>query len=206
MTYEEVFTINITNVCELVASVSSQTNIACYGGSTGSATITVSGGSPSYTYSWSPSGGTAATAMGLTAGNYTCSVTDANGCTTTRLVTITQPPALVASVSSQTNIACYGGSTGSATITVSGGSPTYTYAWSPSGGTAATAAGLTAGNYTCTVTDTNGCTATQTVTITQPPSISISSSSQTNIACFGGSNGSASVGTPTGGAGSYTYS
>ncbi len=96
-------------------------------------------------YSWAPSGGTAATATGLAAGAYTVTITDANSCTKTQAVTISQPTAITSSVSSQTNVSCNGGTNGSATITASGGTGTLTYSWAPSGGTAATATGLAAG-------------------------------------------------------------
>ncbi|MEO7978604.1 T9SS type A sorting domain-containing protein, partial [Flavobacterium sp.] len=108
---------------------------------------------------------------GLTAGSYTVTVTDANGCTATRNYTITQPTAINTATGSQTNVSCNGGSNGSASVTPSGGTPGYTYSWSPSGGTAATATGLTAGSYTVTVTDANGCTATRNYTITEPAAI-----------------------------------
>jgi len=186
-----------------LSATTSQTNIACNGGSTGVATVNVSGGTAPYTYSWSPSGGTAATATGLSAGTYTVTVTDANACTLTRTFTITQPTALSATTS-QTNIACNGGSTGVATVNVSGGTAPYTYSWSPSGGTAATATGLSAGTYTVTVTDANACTLTRTFTITQPTALS-ATTSQTNIACNGGSTGVATVNV-SGGTAPYTYS
>ncbi len=191
----------------LSASLSAQTNVSCYGGSTGSATVGASGGTPGYTYSWSPSGGSSASATNLSAGNYTCTITDSKGCTTTRSATITQPSSVVgASVSAQTNVNCYGASTGSATVTASGGTPGYTYSWSPSGGSTANATNLSAGNYTCTVTDSKGCTSTRTVTITQPSAtLSGAISAQTNVDCYGGSTGSASV-TASGGTPGYTYS
>lgn len=197
-------TIIVTQPTALVATLTSQTNVACNGASTGSATVSVSGGTPGYTYSWSPSGGTAATATGLTAGTYTCTITDANTCTTTKSVTITQPTALIATLTSQTSVSCNGGSNGSATVSVSGGTTAYTYSWSPSGGTNATVSGLTAGTYTCTITDANGCSTTQSVTITQP-SVLTATTSQTNVSCNGDSNGTATV-VPSGGAGAYTYS
>ncbi len=187
----------------VLLSTGSQTNVSCNGGSNGTASITVSGGTPAYTYSWSPSGGTAATATGLLAGAYTCTVTDANGCTLIRNFNITQPSQLT-STGSQTNVSCYGGSNGTATVTVSGGSGGYTYSWSPSGGTGATASGLSVGNYTCTVTDANYCQITRSFTITQPATL-VAGTSQMNVSCNGGSNGSATVNV-TGGAGGYTYS
>ena len=186
-----------------LASTSTQTNVLCNGASTGSASVSVTGGSPVYTYSWTPSGGTSATASNLGAGNYTCSVRDANQCTTTKAITITQPTAL-ASTSTQTNVLCNGASTGSASVSVTGGSPVYTYSWTPSGGTSATASNLGAGNYTCSVRDANQCTTTKAITITQPIALS-TSSTQTNVTCFGLSNGSANI-TATGGTPAYNYS
>ncbi len=198
-------TVLLTQPTALASSVSSQTNISCNGGSTGAATISVSGGTAGYTYSWSPSGGTAATAAGLIAGTYTCTITDANSCTQTQTVALTQPAALASSVASQTNLSCNSGNNGAATVSVSGGTPGYTYSWSPSGGTAATAAGLIAGTYTCTITDANSCTQTQTVTLTQPAGMSSSVTAQTNVLCNGGNNGAASI-SVSGGVPGYTYS
>ncbi|WP_164881234.1 T9SS type A sorting domain-containing protein [Pedobacter chitinilyticus] len=195
-------TITITQPTAITASTS-QTNVACNGGSTGIATVVPAGGVGPYSYSWSPSGGTAASATGLAAGTYTCTITDANACFITRTVTITQPSAITATTS-QTNVACNGGSNGSASVVVSGGVGPYSYSWSPSGGTAATATGLAAGTYTCTITSANACSITRTITITQPTAIT-ASTSQTNVACNGGSNGSASV-IASGGTGSLTYS
>ncbi|KAF2325804.1 hypothetical protein FND99_20035, partial [Flavobacterium daemonense] len=191
----------ITEPDALVASVDSQTNIVtCHGDKTGSATVGVTGGTGAYSYSWSPSGGTSATATGLGGGTYTVTVTDANLCTTTQSFTITEPDALVASIDSQTNIACHGDKTGSATVGVTGGTGAYSYSWSPSGGTSATATGLGAGTYTVTVTDANLCTATQNFIITEPDALVATADSQTNIACHGDKTGSATVGV-TGGTG-----
>lgn len=144
------------------------TNVSCNGGSNGTATAMPSGGVAPYTYSWAPTGGTAATASGLIAGAYTVTVTDSTAATEQRSFTITQPSPFSVGTS-QTNVSSNGGSNGSATVTVSGGTPSYTYSWSPSGGTAATASGLSAGGYTVTVTDANSCQTTRSFTITQPP-------------------------------------
>jgi uncharacterized protein YjdB len=190
-------------------TVTAQTNVTCNGGSTGSATVGVSGGTSPFTYSWAPSGGSSATATGLAAGTYTCTVTDGASATATVTATITQPSAITISGTSQTNIACNGGSTGAASIsTPTGGAGGFSYNWTPgtpTGDGTVSVTGLTAGSYTCTVTDANTCTATRTFTITQPSAISISGTSQTNIACNGGSTGAASITTPTGGAGGFSY-
>src|SRR5206468_2809230 len=106
-------------------------------------------GTPVYTYNWTPSGGNTANATGLCAGTYTCTITDANGCTITKIFTITQPTAITLTTSS-TSALC-GSPNGSATVTASGGTPGYSYNWAPSGGTNANATGLTGGSYTVTV-------------------------------------------------------
>ncbi|MFD2042627.1 T9SS type A sorting domain-containing protein, partial [Flavobacterium artemisiae] len=184
---------------------STQTNVNCFGDVTGSASVTVSGATAPYTYSWAPAGGTAATATGLIAGTYTVTITDGNGCTTTESVTITQPTtALTASAGAITNVNCFGDTTGSATVNVTGGTGAYTYLWAPSGGTAATASGLAAGTYTVTVTDENLCQTTQNFTISQPAAALSATTATTDVSCFGGSNGTASV-TVSGGTSGYTY-
>ncbi|MEZ4854081.1 T9SS type A sorting domain-containing protein [Flavobacterium sp.] len=169
ITDSESITISQPNV--LTSSITSQTNVTCYGGFNGSATVSAVGGTSGYTYSWAPNGGTSATIVDRAAGDYTCTITDANGCTTTQLVTITQPNAMSSSITSQTDVSCNGGSDGSATISVVGGAPGYTYSWAPSGGTSATITGRTAGDYTCTITDASGCIKTQTVIIAQPTTL-----------------------------------
>jgi len=185
-------------------TTSSQTNVSCNGGANGAAAISASGATAPYTYSWSPSGGSAASASGLAAGSYTVTVTDANTCSSTQIVTITQPTALTTTASAQTNVGCNGASTGSATVSASGGTGAYTYGWSPSGGTAATATGLVVGTYTVTVTDANLCTATRSFTITQPTALTTTASAQTNVVCNGASTGAATV-SANGGTGAYTY-
>ena len=185
------------------SSIASQTNVSCNGGADGSATATATGGTAPYIYLWS-NAATPATVTGLAAGNYSVTVTDANGCSSVQNVTITEPNALTGSISSQTNVACNGGTDGSATATATGGTAPYTYLWS-NAATTATATGLAAGNYNVTITDANGCTTNvSNINITEPTALTSSISSQTNVACNGASTGAATV-TTTGGTAPYTY-
>ncbi|MBZ4037609.1 T9SS type A sorting domain-containing protein [Flavobacterium sp. 17A] len=204
---EKVFNFTITEFPRLIATAGTVKNVSCNGGSNGTATVNVTGGTPSYTYSWAPFGGTAATATALTAGDYTVTVKDFYGCETKQDFTITQPTdPLIATASAQTNILCRGAATGSATVSVTGGSPSYTYSWSPFVGTGATVSNLTAGTYTVTVRDANLCQTTQTFTITEPASaLTASPGAITNVKCKGYSTGQATV-IVTGGTGDYTYS
>jgi gliding motility-associated-like protein len=209
-------TVTTTNGCTGTASgvvsapnaptaTPSSTPVSCFGGTNGTATATASGGTPAYTYSWSPApaAGTSATATGLSAGTYTCTITDTKSCSVVQLVTVTQPSALTAT-NTQVNVLCNGGSNGSITVTPAGGTAPYTYSWAPTpaSGASATASNLTAGTYTCTITDANTCTITSIATILQPTPV-VATSSNTGATC-GQSNGSATV-SPSGGTPGYTY-
>src|SRR6476469_9897919 len=113
----------------LSASITSQTNVLCFGNSTGSVTVAGAGGTGAYTYSKDGITFVASGTFGsLAAGPYTITVKDANGCAATQAVTITQPAAaLSASITSQTNVLCFGNSTGSVTVAGAGGTGAYTY-------------------------------------------------------------------------------
>src|SRR5581483_4751068 len=102
------------------------------------------------------------------------------------------------------NEPCYGDSSGYAYTSVSGGHAQYTYNWSPGGQTGANAAGLKAGTYTVTVTDSCNNTATATATITQPTSINIVADSVNVTIVLPNCNGEAKV-TVSGGHAPYTY-
>ncbi|MCH4552525.1 LamG-like jellyroll fold domain-containing protein, partial [Aestuariibaculum lutulentum] len=198
-------TVNLVDPSDLTATYS-VTNPSCYGGSNGRATVIPNGGKPGYTYLWDSNAGnqTTATAIGLSAGSYDVTITDANNCTETISVVLSNPDELTSTVVG-TNPVCYGDNSGSATVTANGGTPGYTYLWdaNASNQTTPTATGLYAGSYSITVTDSKGCTSTSTVTIANPQILTASMSS-TNPTCFGGNDGTATV-TPSGGTPNYTY-
>ncbi len=193
----------LTQPVALAASIASFNNLKCYGDNSGSATVSVSGGTPGYNYIWAPSGGTSATASNLPAGSYTVTVTDAHGCITSASVNLTQPPQLLVAIVANSHKICHGSNNGAAQANVSGGTPAYTYLWS-NGSTKAVSGPLSAGSYTVTVTDADGCSATASVNFSQPPLLIASIISVTDLKCFGGSNGSASA-SAAGGTPSYTY-
>ncbi|MBL8010381.1 MAG: SprB repeat-containing protein, partial [Flavobacteriales bacterium] len=178
-------------------AIASQVNaVSCHGGNTGSATVNVTGGTGPYTYSWNttPVQNTQ-TALALTAGTWTCTVTDANGCSTTANVLVGQPASpLTAAVTGTTDVAC-AGNTGSASAAASGGTAPYTYSWDTSPvQTGATASGLGAGTWTCTITDANGCTTSVSASIAAPPgALAAALIATTDVGCFGQSTGSAEV-------------
>ncbi|MGO4822540.1 MULTISPECIES: Ig-like domain-containing protein [unclassified Flavobacterium] len=198
----------ITEPNEITASISSQTNVLCFGNNTGSATVSATGGTGILTYSWDTIPmQTNATATGLIAGTYNVTVTDANGCSKVKSVLITQPlTELASTISHSTNVSCFGASNGNATVSATGGTAPYTFSWNTIPvQTSVTATGLTAGTYNVTVTDAHGCVDSSPVTITEPAGMSATISAQTDVFCSGNSTGSATV-TATGGTAPYSYS
>ncbi|MFZ4547178.1 MAG: hypothetical protein ACOYN4_07080 [Bacteroidales bacterium] len=161
---------NFTTHGTLLATITVGENVSCNGLSDGTATVSASGGNPTYTYSWSTvPAQTVQTATRLLAGTYTVTVTDGVSATITSSIEVTQPDMLVATASVSKAITCHQGSDGEVTVSVSGGTTLYSYAWSTVPvQSAATATGLSTGTYSVTVTDANGCTATASTSITQP--------------------------------------
>lgn len=187
----------------------SGTNVTCFGACDGTGGVTVAGGTSPYTYSWSPGNPTGQGTTNITAlcpGTYSVLMTDANNCTRTGTVSITQPTALSLSTTSH-NLSCNGVCDGSISATPSGGTPGYSYTLQPSSGAAITTAppytSLCADSYTLTMKDAAGCTTTKTITISQPNPITLTLTA-TAINCFGQCN--ASIATAVGGGSpSYTY-
>lgn len=261
----------------IIATIIDSTNVSCFGGNDGSAKVTVTGGTPPYTYSWIPSGGTGEIATALSSGTYTMQAFDKNGCGPSDVVIISQPlpisvkkdstnatcgnPDGSASVSasggtapysyrwstptvqtdsaatsltggtyfvtitdskgcikidsvkienellyftSTTPVTCFAGSDGTATISIAGGNPPFTYSWTPSGQTTAVATGITAGTHVIVVEDVIGCKSKAILSVIQPSSYTITALSQTNVSCNGGSDGSAKV-SASGGTPSFSY-
>ncbi len=155
-----------TSCPTLTVSIPTQTNVNCFGASTGTAAATTIGGVGAYTYTWMPGNLIGASQTGLAAGIYTVNVKDANNCPGTKTLSITQPTsALSVSVTNTASQTCV--QSGSATVNAFGGTSGYTYTWSPSGGNASSATGLIGGSYTVSVTDSKGCLTNTVVTIPQ---------------------------------------
>ncbi|MBI3510782.1 MAG: gliding motility-associated C-terminal domain-containing protein [Bacteroidetes bacterium] len=175
-------------------------NVSCNGSSNGSVDLTVNGGVTTYTYNWS-NGSTTEDISSLAAGIYSVTITDANGCTTTSSVTLTEPSAMIADIQ-PTNVLCFGNATGAADLTPGGGVSPYTFNWS-NGNTTEDLGSLSSGSYSVTFTDANGCQLTSSITITQPTDL-ITSGVTTDLTCFQNSTGAIDV-TTSGGTSGYTY-
>ncbi len=185
----------------ILTATSSKTDVSCNGASTGSITLTVSGGTAPYSFNWG-GGITTQNRTALAAGSYTCTITDARGCTASASQTITQPAALSVT-SSKTDVSCNGASTGSITLTVSGGTAPYSFNWG-GGITTQNRTTLAAGSYTCTITDARGCTASASQTITQPSALTAGNPTAPAITSSGGTT-TITQPLPTGGTAPYQY-
>lgn len=198
-----VTTVNISQPAAITLTTT-KTNAHC-GLPDGTATVTATGGSAPYTVVWNtipPQ--LSVTATGLMAGTYSVVVTDANNCTATANVSINDISSGTATISTFTDVTCFGLSDGTATASIGGGVAPYSYQWNTvpvqSG---STATNLPAGIYIVNITDANLCTVSATVTITEPAQIMITNT-PVNVLCFGDCNGqiTASV---TGGTLPYSY-
>ena len=201
------------NEPDVISIVTDNTNnITCNSGNDGRIFVTVSGGTTAYTLAWSGPGGYTSgieDPSGLFSGDYNLLVTDSRGCTKTHgPITLTQPSAIVIStdITSNLNLLCNDDSDGKIDISVSGGTPGYSYSWTGPAGYIASAqdiSGLKAGNYQLIVTDVKNCQETETIGITEPSAINIQTDSLVDVSCFGLDNGSIGVsvsgGTPMGG-------
>ena len=192
------------NASSIVTSDYNGEDVSCNGYSDGEITITTTGGTgTSYTYIFNTAnynGVSPYSVNALSAGSYSITVEDINGCTfSIPAITITEPTPLSLSTS-QLDAGCNGATDGSAFVTPTGATPTYSYLWT-TGETTGSITGLAAGLYSVTVTDLNGCSESISVDILQPQI----STEATDITCFGAANGTIDV-IITNGNNSYNYS
>ena len=185
--------------------------VSCNGASDGAIDITVTGGTGVYTYAWS-SGETTEDLTDIPAGEYTLTVLDENGCDIDITVDITEPADGISVTEEHSDysgfgVSCNGASDGFIDISPSGGSGGYTYLWS-NGANTEDLTDIPAGEYTVTITDSNGCSIPLTVDITETPAMAISEThldySGFGVSCNGASDGAIDI-TVTGGTGVYTY-
>ncbi len=196
----------VTEPTAIVISINTS-GVSCNGGNDGTATASPTGGIPSYAYQWGALTGnqTTATAVGLSAGTYSVTVTDSTGCNDSATAVVNEPALLSFVIDSVSDPSCTGFTDGSIWCSATGGTAPYSYLWDAAAGnqTTAVATNLIAGDYVLTVTDSNGCSFADTTGLTDPPPLLISIDT-TAVLCNGGSDGTATA-IPSGGTQSYTY-
>lgn len=183
-----------------IALTVSTTPVSCYGGANGSATVTASGGTGSYSYTWTPANANTNVIYGLAAGTYSVIVADASMNTVSTIFTINQPTQLNGYANSSAT--CFGSCNGSNYAIANGGTPPYTYSWSPVPDFGPQVYNLCPGNYSVTIIDQNQCTTMATTQVYEVPPITISFTS-TNTNC-GMCNGSI-IANVMGGSPPYIY-
>lgn len=178
----------LTQPSALQTSIVAKTDVSSNGEKTGSATVSASGGTPNYTYSWAPSGGTGSTASGLAAGTYKVTVTDANSCIATQILTITEPLPAAPIAAPVSAAVVYGSSANLITLGLSGGVPTSVGLATAAAHGTATASGTTisytpvagysgADSFTYTASNQGGTSSAATVSVTVlPPNQSVTPS------------------------------
>ncbi|HLP21687.1 MAG TPA: hypothetical protein VK174_15345, partial [Chitinophagales bacterium] len=175
-------------------------NAACNGGSTGSIDITATGGTTGYGYVWNDAA-ISEDRSAIPAGSYSVTVSDANLCTATISVVITEPTALSVT-ETHTNVSCGGGADGAIDLTATGAVAPYSYIWND-GPTTQDRNGIGLGTYVVTVTDINFCSASLSISVGSASSLNVTEV-HTNVSCFGGNDGSITT-TVTGGTSPYQY-
>ena len=178
----------------------SATGVTACGGADGTATVDILDGLAPFAIAWS-TGASATTVSGLAGGTYGVTVADANGCTESGAVVVSEPPSVSVTVTATPSV-CPGDPAGMAAATVSGGTMPFSYAWN-TGDTGPALSNLPAGSYSVTVTDANGCQDTGEATIQESPQLQVTVDG-TEAVCGAGNTGEATA-AATGGTPPYTY-
>lgn len=192
----------VTEAEGLVLSLNTEL-VSCAGGADGQVSVQATGGEGQYTYAWSKAGAGNVTQLGnLSAGNYTVTVTDAFGCTTSSSIGLEELPPLTIARDFSPAL-CAGNNSGFIDLKVTGGTGPYNYNWN-TGASSEDLNNLGAGSYAITVTDVNGCTSTDVMEILQAEPIQ-ATVSVVDVACNSDATGKIMV-NPTSGQAPYEYS
>jgi gliding motility-associated-like protein len=176
-------TVTVTVGANPVAYSATSTVVSCPGGADGTATANMAPVVGTLSFAWNdPAAQTTQTATGLAAGSYTCTITSNIGCTGTANVTVTEIPGMITSMA-KTDVTCHAANNGSMSVTVTQGTPPYSYAWDHSASTSHIANDLYVGMSTVTVTDSHGCIVTDSETLAQPDALQITYVTPDQIIC-----------------------
>ncbi len=185
----------IVSASPAIVTTQNQVNVSCFGGSSGTASVFASGGTSPLSYTWS-NGGNGSSITNLIAGSYQVTVTDGALCTKLGTFTITEPAQLVGTFNNVSDPICLGGNDGSATLSISGGTPSYNFSWSngaTGNGATNTQNNLSSGVYQVTVTDLFDCQIISSLSIFEPQGVSIELNALNDVSCAGLSDGNISV-------------
>ena len=183
-TYNFVF--NVPEQEQISIDINSQ-NISCFGENDGSINIIVSGGTPPFNYNWS-NGANTPNINNLSPGEYTLTITDFYSCEEVVTTIIEEPDVLNFTVNTFDVSTCFGDDTGSAYLTINGGTPPYNQNWFGFNPNA-----LQGGNYNVTVTDFNGCEFSSAFVINEPEELILDITTEDVLSCYGDASGNAEI-------------
>ena len=171
--------VNVNQPNNSLSSTTLNTNALCFGSADGTGEISVTGGTLPYIYAWSNTQNTASI-NGLVANTYNILVTDANNCTINDSITITEPTEITSSYTS-TSLGCAESNNGNINLSVTGGTPAYSYLWN-TGANTQTIQDIGGDVYSVTITDNNLCTYIHSsIVITEPDPVIASVTQETTI-------------------------
>jgi gliding motility-associated-like protein len=191
----------IVNQPSLLTTSLSGVNILCFGDSTGTINLTISGGTQPYSQLWS-NGMTSEDLLSIPSGMYSVTVSDAHGCVANDSLVLTQPNSPLTHSFVVENVKCRDGSDGEILLTISGGTNPFDILWS-NGDTTINNTGLTAGSYSFVITDVNGCINTDSAFVNQPLALT-TNENITPVTCYGLSDGIVDM-TTSGGTAPYDF-
>jgi len=181
------------------------TNPLCFGSCDGTATISPTGGAIPYSYTWSGSTSTIDFADDLCTGFHTVTITDNLGCVITDTFTLAEPSEILIATTFVEPL-CFAGFDGSVTLTVSGGTPNYSYLWDNTGtSTTQNISGIPSGTYNVDVTDANDCVQSFQTIVTSPSQVTLTAVTD-SVTCAGMCDGSIVTNITGGGTSPYQYS
>lgn len=185
--------LNITEPNQLqIVDVSETSSISCFGDSNGELTVSAQGGAGNYSYFvgtlFNSTNQSPYSVNNLSANTFDISVVDQNGCVSAPVNQLLDQPTPLQTNISTTNLGCSGEDIGGATISVSGGTPSYSILWSTNQ-TSNAITNLVAGDYSVNISDDNDCEIDIDFQITEPQLQSLT----TDIICYGQNQGQISV-------------
>ncbi|MEM6965779.1 MAG: M43 family zinc metalloprotease, partial [Bacteroidota bacterium] len=187
---ENTLNFTMTEPDTLMVALVSQVNLACFGDTNGSVEVSVTGGVGNFEFSLGNATNTTGIFENLSAGNYMLTATDANGCEDNMTFTILSPPEIFLEMIEMENVTCAGIANGSVEIQATGGVGNFEFSLGNATNTTGIFENLSAGNYTLTATDANGCQDNMAFTISSPAEISLEMLEMENVTCAGIANGS----------------
>lgn len=169
-------------------------NTSCFNSYDGKITLNVSGGTAPYSYIWTETNETTSEVANLQAGIYSCTVSDANGCSIYVENEVGQPDQIIVDIE-VIDVTCVGMQNGKITVTVTGGVPNYTFDWQGLGVTGNVADNLSGGEYFCMITDATGCSLSEPrlIEVSEPETELVTIALSNDVSCNGNNDGSAYI-------------